>query len=218
MRGGANKNALPDGLELEIVYNDHFRGVYTDDFKLDHDNLDSVKQESEDILSKLTAFVEKTGTLDGVPITVNTNIDNTSYEKLIHGIKEEYDVCNGKIDKGKLLTYFIDNGKKSMAAMLKHNGDIIGICVFYFTHSPAKRRFGNKINNTKLFIRVDWLCGSKYKGVGSILVNLLKKIKEEFNLVSIHLISYDSAVPFYEKMGMTYIGDSWAGTKIMELA
>ncbi len=180
-------------------------------------SVNDVKSEIAALLKKLHTFVESNPKIDEIPLKLNSSMTNEMFIKEIKAIKPEYDVCHEKIERGKLIEDFDSGGKPVVSVFLKHNADIIGVCVFHFTNRPAKSTFGMKINKTKLYIRINWLCGSKYKGVGSHIMNVLKKLKEELGIVSIHLISYESAIPFYKKVGMQYIGNSNFRTPIMEL-
>lgn len=206
-KGG--KNVLPpkEELEIELIYNDYFRG-----------DAEEFNEKYDVILKRLSTFIETVKSIDDIPLKLNTEINNKSFEIRIDNIKDEYDICNGKIRKRQLINAFnFGSYSPTFVALLKHNDNIIGICMFNFTKYPPNFKIGTSINDSKLYISVNWLCGSKYGGVGRILFNMLKEIKEYVDAKLIYLTSYASAVPFYEKMGMKYIGNSRFGTPIMGL-
>lgn len=188
--------ALPpkNELTIEFVYNDYFRtkedSLYPTDIIID-----------ETPLTKLKAFAEQRGmfgfkspSFDGIKLTLNPTLRaeqilGTPPDTFTTQINQalQQGVCKGVATLRDLtVRTFTSSMYPLFCALLRYNGAIIGLCMFSIHPSS---------------IKIEWLCGSKYNGVGTLLINLMKKLREHFGTESITLDSLSRAVPFYTKLG-----------------
>ena len=210
---------LPDtsALNLEFLFNDFMYEKYERYYfeETDPEQIEEKKQESKAYMQSIQSFVDDVKGTDSIPYSIHTIPEGGLGKYLRQNINEEDDVCKGKIDLGKITTSFYAQ-RPAICILLKNDSHIIGIAIFSFTHRHIQHKFGNKINTAKKYISIDWLCGSKYNKVGTILTDTIEKIQQHMKTNSTYLISYNSAIPFYTKKGFEYLGLSRVGTPMME--
>jgi hypothetical protein len=214
---GGNPFPNTKSLKIEFLFNDVFYEIYEKYF-LEESTPEEIKErtkETKEYKKILESYINDIKETDGIPYSINKIPPNSITKYLNSNINPDDNVCKGKIDIGQISSSFY-NQQPSICILLKNNTNIIGISVFSFTHRHIQHKFGDKINSKNTYIRLDWLCGSKYSKVGTILINTIENIQAYMKTKSIYLISYDSAILFYQKMGYEYLGLSRVGTPMME--
>lgn len=212
-------DTLPNtgSLSLEFIFNDFLYGRYKSYF-IEEASLNEIERATNDgkkYVELLNEFIKNIKETNGIPYYKKEIQSDRLREYLVDNIKEDDNLCKGKIDLGKIYATF-NSSHPSVCILLKHNSSIIGIGVITFTNRHITQHFSNRLNMAKLYIHIDWLCGSKYNKVGSIIIETIEKIQQYMGADSIFLISYDSAIPFYKKMGFEYLGQSRMNTPMME--
>jgi hypothetical protein len=196
-RKNANTNAraLPknENLRLEIACNDLYKGT-----------------RGGALMKFLEHFVEK-GEFNDIPVYLNETVDNNYVESYImDNIEEEYRLCKELIEVEDIYISFRTDWKPERRVLITLwlDDKIIGVCMFALRNMGM----GNKTPKQELHLYVDYLCGSIYKGVGTILVNLLKAMMKEYKAKSMYMESLSSAVPFYRKKGFKVVSNEYNTT------
>lgn len=212
---------LPDvsKLRFELIANDNARNQFTNSYEHNYvgDEFDAYKIQNIERLEWLQTFCETHPSIGGISLTLNTHVTNDDFTDFMKTV-DETEICNGKISIRKLTDAFQSYYASIYCIRMFLEDKLIGLVIFNFTHNPPFYRYGTAIDESVTYIHLDYLCGSSYQKVGTLLIQVLKLIATDYSARSIHLISYDSAIPFYEKMGFTYLGLSWAKTPVMEFA
>ena len=214
-RVGGQKTELlpsPDELQIEILYNDFLR-----------QNTESNKQ----ILEQLRRFTEHHPQFKQIPLRINDRIQYKDLEKYLpidpNNTNKDIALClqpNSVNDEITMETFeetFRNPYGNNILVALKYDAHIIGLLsLIILNKTTIKNAISTKqlnkgplkesIKEPATYIYVNWLCGSKYKGVGTLLINLTKAMKPYFNAKAIELLSYTTSKNFYEKMGFTFKG------------
>ncbi len=213
--GGQKSEHLPplNELQIEILYNDFLR-----------QNTESNKN----ILEQLRKFTEQTPQFRGIPVLMNDRIHYKDLENYLpidpNSTNTDIALCYNPNSKNEITietfeeTFRNPYGNNILIA-LKYDAHIIGLLSLTILHKTSMININTKEENNSskntyksdksdklIYIYINWLCGSKYKGVGSLLINLVKEMKSHFDAEAIELLSLTSSKDFYEKMGFTFKG------------
>lgn len=210
--GGQKLEPLPppNELQIDILYNDFLR-----------QNTESNKN----ILEQLRKFTEQTPRFRGISVSLNDSIQYKDLENYLpidtNSTNKDIALCYNPNSEDEITietfeeTFRNPYGNNILIA-LKYDDHIIGLLSLTILHKTSMININTKEENNSpknmhksdkpIYIYINWLCGSKYKGVGSLLINLVKEMKSHFDAEAIELLSLTSSKHFYEKMGFTFKG------------
>jgi len=91
----------------------------------------------------------------------------------------------------------------STAVLLRSGSHCIGFALFHVTHfSPSF-----ELVDDSTYMYISYVCGSKYRGVGSAIIELLREYQRFVGASILYLDAIPWVLPFYEKLGFEAMED-----------